>query len=285
MAGIVQLRGDDRTDFWCGHSSRLRRVVAICALIVFAGCGPQGDIVDPQPAVGWKPILSAAQVAIVRQTFPEFQPELYQPGTDPLNRAALRPDNFAPARFFGPPRPQAFKLTPGGVRLETNGYDLPDIPLALPSTGTYFHPDLTSYTISLGPALHSPLDELQSRMRASRTHNGPIIVWDRRNGRLNPAEVDTVLTAVRESVALEFPEAAQLPISTCAVTIEPTIFFVRGSNRGDTWAGGLTENKNQLHVMYFYIDGNGLIQDWHNFLVSEGLNCFLNAAAHEEFVD
>ncbi len=249
------------------------------ALLILAGCAST-RIVDPVPGKDWGPILSEGQIATVRQTFSRFEPELYKPGTDPTNRLGLTPSNFSPAQFFGPARPQGSKLTPAGVRVETNGYDLPDISSPLADSGTYFHPDLAPYTIKLGPTSRSPLDELQDRMRISETHNGPVVEWDRRNGRLNPAEVDTLLTAVRDSVAREFPPAADVPISTCSVVMQPTIFFVKGSSSGDTWAGGLTHDDTELHVLYFYINGDGQMLDWHNFLISEGLNCFLIVTGH-----
>ena len=183
------------------------------------------------------------------------------------------------ALFFGPPRPQGMKPTSKEILLETNGFDGPQQPQLLPSAGTYFDRQGNQFTFELGQVTLNPLNDLESRMQVPLSPGAPVIVADRRIARLDPAEVAQILQSVQSSMAIKLPEVATVDLRRCEVVIEPSIFFVRGSNFGDTWAGGMTEdlgNANyRLHVMVFYISSERRVADWREYLVSEAINFFV----------
>lgn len=236
----------------------------------------------------WQPILSDGEVAIVRQTFPEFHAEIFASGFNPNGGAAYTPGNFSPALFFGVPLAEGMKPTPAGVMLETNGYDGSHVAELLPPKGTYFDRFRNPYEFELGSFVFDPLDQLEARMGVSRTPGAPRITVDRRKVRVDPSEVDRILLGVRQAIAQRFPEIAGVDPRRCEVVIEPTTFYATGTNYGDTWAGGMTRplgnGSYRLHVLVFYINGERHIFDWREFLVSEAINCYVSAIGRTDLV-
>ena len=116
-------------------------------------------------------------------------------------------------------------------------------------------------------------------MRFAQTPGAPIFTYDRRNARIDPSEVESILRAVQTAVATYLPAAAQVDVRQCEVVIEPSIFYMNSSNLGNLWAGGVTHDlgggRFRLRVMILYINGNGEVFDWRQFLVDEALNFFV----------
>lgn len=225
----------------------------------------------------WQPVLTDEQVTAVRSTFPEFQPELFLDGKVPAG--SFVPSNFAPAFFLGPPRPQGTRLTSRGVAIETNGFDLPDMPELLPASGTYFDRTLQPFSVNLGETTLSALNELEARMQVPFTSGGPVIRVDRRKVRLDVGEVESILFSVRDALALRFPQIADVDPRNAEIVIEPSIFYVRNSNLGDGWAGGLVTSvgggRYRIHVMVFYVSGQRRVADWREYLISEAINFYV----------
>jgi hypothetical protein len=253
------------------------RLLPLILLGLFGGCSNW----SPGPSGPLNPVMTSQQVATVRQTFPFFQPEEFTPGVNPSNPVKFTPNDFEPAQFFGPAQPQGMTPTPSGILLETNGYDLPDQPLLLGTTGTYF--DRVSgqpYQFSLGKIVRSPLNILEERMGVPDTPDAPTISIDLRNDRIDPAYVDNLLFTIRSQLAIAFPQIMDVDPRNCEVVIEPSVFYVHGSNYGNTWAGGLTEylggGRYRIHLEVFYISGGTrLITNWADYMVDEATNFYV----------
>ncbi len=222
------------------------------------------------------PLLSAQQIATVRETLPHFKPEQFAPGLNPLDAASFAPGNFMPAFFLGDPQSSGFVTTPLGLPVDLRGFDLPDQPMLIPSDGTYFDRQLNKYSFTLGAVDLVPLHNLESRMQLPLTLNPPTLTVDRRGARIDPNEIDRIMFAVKDSVAMRFPQAMNVDLSRCEIIIEPTIFYVTGTNFGNTWAGGaiheLGNGRYRIRVVVFYINGQRRVADWREFLVHEAIN-------------
>jgi hypothetical protein len=268
-----------------------RLLLTSLSLMLLAGCisrAPENPTISPRFA-RLQPILSDSEVAVVRQTFPAFQPELIAEGFNPNGGGQFTPQNFSPAVFFGPPNTRGMRQTDGGIFLETNGYDGASLVESLPPTGTYFDRLRTPYEFQLGPVELNPLNQLESRMKTSLTSNPPKILLDRRKARVDPADVDLIMYRVRDAVAMRLPAVASVEPRRCEVVIEPTIMYVLRSNFGDVWAGGMTVplgNGNfRIHVVLFYITGDRRVTDWREFLVSEAINCYVLAVGRSDLAE
>ncbi len=264
---------------------RQSRYVLSCLVLLFTsqsiGCGVGSDTELFVPsrinAPAWQPVLTDEQVTVVRNTFSEFQPELFLDGKVPAG--SFVPSNFTPAFFLGPPRAQGTRPTPRGVAIETNGFDLLDKPEFLSSTGTYFDRALQPFSVNLGETTLSPLNELEARMQVPFTTGAPVIRVDRRKVRLDVGEVESILFSVRDALALRFPQIADVDPRNAEIVIEPSIFYVRNSNLGDGWAGGLVTSigggRYRIHVMVFYVSGQRRVADWREYLISEAINFYV----------
>lgn len=266
----------------------LAALLGICSSLgTLIGCGlisggHGSGIVWPHPGPDWHPIFSAQEVATVRQTFPLYQPSLIAPGT-PLDSSQFTPDNFAPAMFFGPPNPRGLVPTPSGIQLETNGYD-EVVPPTLPASGTYFHLDGSQYTFTLQPITRSPLNILQGYMGVAQTQNAPTVTIDLTKTKVDPTYLDTLMLTLRSQYAMALPAIANVDPRNAEIVIEPTIFFVEGSDFGNTWAGGLTESlgggRYRIHLVVFYIAD--LNFNWADFLIDEALNFYVISAGRPD---
>jgi len=163
--------------------------------------------------------------------------------------------------------------------LETNGFDQATQSGLMPPQGTYFDRQGNSFTFELAAIVLDPLSDLESRMGYAPTFAGPKISVDQRQARLDAAEVDTILSGVQKAVAVYFPDAANVAPQLAEIVIAPSIFYVRGSNLGDTWAGGLTESlgsgRYRLTVVVFYIDGQRRVVQWSQYLAGEAINFYV----------
>ncbi len=254
-------------------------IIALVLIALLQGCSGASPIQESAVGHDWYSPLSASDLATIRQTFPDFMPELFAPGTDPLNRLALRPTNFRPARFFGEAVTMAAHTTTQGVELEFNGYDTTRTPDQIGASGTYFDPQRNPIPVQFGIVEVAPLNKIEARMNLPLTPGAPAVVYDRRDWRVRSEEVDRILVEVRDSLALRLPNVANVPLSTCRVTIRSSIFYVQGSNFGDTWAGGVTRTtsggKYHLEVSVFYISAQRLVTDWRAYLIDEAINFFV----------
>lgn len=275
------------------HAPRSGLYIAICVvlcgcLIALAGCGlssgSKSGIVQPQVTAAWQPIFSPQEIAVVRQTFPLFQPALIAPGT-PLDPTQFTPYNFAPGMFFGPPNPQGFVATPSGIQLETNGYDQL-VPTTLPGSGTYFDLNGKSYTFTLGTITRSPLNILQGYMGVPQTPNAPTITIDLTKSRVDPAYVDNLMFTLRSQYAMALPDIANVDPRNAQIVMEPTIFYVQGSTFGNTWAGGLLEHLGgssyKIHLEVFYIADQQRIFNWADFMIDEALNFYVSSVGRPD---
>jgi hypothetical protein len=262
---------------WWNPLAGALRVFPLIFIGALVGCSNW----SPGPSGPFAPILTAQQVAIVRQTFPFFQPEEFTPGVNLANPLSFTPNNFEPAQFFGPAHPQGMRPTPSGILLETNGYDSQEQPLLLPATGTYF--DEVSgqpYQFSLGMIVRSPQNLLEERLGVPLTPDAPTISIDLRKDRIDPAYVDSLLFTIRAQLAMALPQIMNVDPRRCEVVIEPTIFYVYGSNYGNTWSGGLTESiddgRYRLHLEAFYISKGGRrIANWADYMIDEATNFYV----------
>lgn len=102
---------------------------------------------------------------------------------------------------------------------------------------------------------------------------------DRRESRLDLNEVDRIMYDVRDAVATRLPQVANVDPRNAQIVLEPTIFYVRGSNFGDTWAGGATtplgNNAYRIRVLFFYINSQRRVMDWREFLIHEAINFYV----------
>jgi hypothetical protein len=181
-----------------------------------------------------------------------------------------------PALFLGGLVSAESVRTPLGLQVAPNGFDLSDQPMLLPSDGPYFDRQLNQYSFTLGTVDLIPLHNLEGRMHVPLTPNPPILTVDRRRLRIDPNEIDRIMFTVRDSVAMRFPQAMNVDLSRCDIIIEPTIFYITGTNFGNTWAGGAIEElgngRYRIRVSVFYINGQRRVADWREFLVHEAIN-------------
>ncbi len=196
----------------------MRAIVLALAISASACAGGAGGVEDEvviASCVG-KPIFTPEQVSKVREQFARFDPELYCAGADPRNLETLRPNNYAPARFFGQSRGQPPQVTGLGITYKTNGFDLVDIPFALPARIDYY--DITGQPFSVT----LPESESDRQIRVTAT------------------VIDKVFLDVKDELARQFPNAPemqQVSPATITATFESSVFFVPSH---DLWAGGLT---------------------------------------------
>lgn len=251
-------------------------VFILVTLLMLASCAGSGDPPQHTPLGHLEPILSTQQVAQVRSTFLDFSPELFDQGANPMDPATFIPGKFSPALFLGPTIPGAYVRTPLGLNVNLNGFDGPNQPMLLPASGTYFDRQLNAYSISLGQYDLVPLYNLENRMQLALTPNPPILTVDRRRLRIDPTEIDRIMFTVKDSVAMRFPQAMNVDLARCDIIIEPTIFYITGTNLGNTWAGGAIEElgngRYRIRVAVFYINGQRRVADWREFLVHEAIN-------------
>lgn len=253
---------------------------ALSACLILPGCGSIASSLDPPsipPPANWSPIMSQAQMDTVRQTFPNFISPKIAPGTD--LHGSLSPSNFAPAVFFGYSSGQNSLTTPMGVQLAANGYDGLDQPVLLPDHGTYYDSQNNPFTYQLGTLDLVPLNKLEERMHVPLTAGAPILTVNRRSGRVDPAEVDRILIAVRDAFLGYFGQTSTVDIRKCQISIEPSIFYVQGSNFGSGWAGASTQqvgnNNILIRLSVFYISGSSkVLVNWQMYLVDEAINFY-----------
>jgi hypothetical protein len=260
----------------------LAPLLGICSCsVAFFGCGPPSGsrpgIVRPEPGPNWQTIFAPQEIAVVRHVFPLYQPALIAPGT-PLNPTMFRPEDAAPAMFFGAPMPKGFLPTPSGIQLETNGYD-EVVPATLPAGGTYFHVDGTQFTFTLNPITRSPLNILQGYLGVAQTQNAPTITIDLTKTKVDPTFVDSLMFTLRSQYAMALPDIANVDPRNAEIVIEPTILFVEGSNFGNSWAGGVTEplggGRYRIHLVLFYISDSHALVNWTDYLIDEALNFYV----------
>jgi len=262
-----------------------QNIAAICFLlssILLHSCaGGQGHIVDASPSSDWASILSSQQIAQVQESFPKFQPELFKPFTDVTNPDAFTPGNFSPALFFGKPVSSTAVQTPKGISVQTNGFDNNHGIQLLPATGTYFDRKGIPYTFELGIISRSPQNILEGYMGRPPTPNAPTVEVDLRMGAANLVYVDQLMYELRDQLSNALPDIAKVDPANCSIVIEPTIFYATNTNYGDGYAGGLTEslggNRYRLHVLAFYMSASSSPANWADFLVDEGLNCYVSS--------
>jgi hypothetical protein len=276
-------------EFAKGRQWHSTTILAGCIAVVLFLCScfmngdPRQGIIWPHPGPDWKPILSQSQIEIVRQTLPNFGPEVFAPGTDPTKENALTPFNFSPALFFGAPVPQGMRPTPLGIQVETNGYDGAPQPVVLPSQGTYFDRRLTPHQFTLPIIQRSPLNVLQGRMGLPLTPNAPVLSVNLTEGRVDLTEIDSAMLFIRDQLATLLPAVAGVDPRNYEIVIEPTIFYVAGTTIGNTWVGGLTEplggGRYRSDVLAFYmvfhLDGSTTMANWKDFLEDEAINFYV----------
>ncbi len=244
--------------------------------------GSQGTV-DRPSCTGCVPLLSAQEVAVVQQTFPEFQPEEFSPGTNPL-ASTLVPANFVPAEFFGQPDPASAEHTPQlGISVLTNGYDASQYLAQVGPAGTYFTRSSVPQQFTLGTIYRSPLDLLQQRMGLPQTPSAPTVAIDLSDGRVDLSKIDQDMTFIRDQESQVLPAIANVNPANAEIEIEPTIFYAYGTNDGDLWVGGLTSQQPdgsyliQLSRFYITFDSQGdmIISNWEDFLVDEATNFYV----------
>jgi len=276
-----KVRGVSRTVF----------AVLLFSLVAIFACQQGNEFPTPQQVRGlnWQPVLTSAEVALIRQAIPPFEPERFAEGSSTLTAGVLTPENFAPAVFWGYARPRGMRTSQSGIMIETNGFDADDLPTRLPSQVTYIDRNHQQYQITLGLLDLNPLHNLERRMGGSLTLNPPALVVDQRVPRASMEEIEDIVLRVQSAVSLRLPQVASIQPRACEVVVEPTIFYVTGSNYGDTWAGGRTEslggNRYRLHVEFFYINSQRAFADWRQFLVHETINCFVFAVGRPDLAD
>lgn len=265
----------------CFSARSVRSLFCLTLALALASC--QGNkFVVPKPDASWQPAMTAGQIAVVQSVFPNFQPELFKPGTDPNKRTSLRPSNFQPAMFFGPASTQSSAFTTtAGIEVEARGFDLMSVPPVLPLTAPYFEPDGTPYNLDFRLQRISALNKIEDRLGKPLTSNGPLIQYDPKNWQVSGDEIDRILTEVQSALAVHLPAVQNVPLRNCRIVIEPTIFFFTGSNYGTTWAVGLTRDPSggvyTLHLTLFYVNGVRVQNDWRRVLIDEGINFFVIA--------
>lgn len=238
----------------------------------------------PDPAASWNPALTNAEIAIIRQQFPSFVPELFAPGTDPTKRASLNVNNFAPAEFFGPANPQGFKATPYGIPLETNGYDQ-SVPASLPSSGTYIGPTGANIPFTLGPTSEYPLNYLEGHVGTTlHNPNGSPVSIDLSKTRVDPSYVDALMLELRDQFASVYPPIANIDPRSCRIVIESAVFFEHiGSNAPaitDGYTSGIGGNPGPItiHVALFYLTADGHVYNWADSLIVQAVQFYMAAA-------
>ncbi len=268
--------------FWILKSAAVV-VLAGLTLASCAGVVPMKMTLS-DPAPNWQPALTNTEIAIVRQQFPSFVPELFAPGTSPTNRATLTSDNFAPAEFFGPANPQGFKATPYGIPLETNGYDQ-SVPVSLPSSGTYIGPTGANIPFTLGLITEYPLNYLEGHVGTMlHSPNGSPLTIDLSKTRVDPSYVDTLMLELQTQFATIDSRIGNVDPRSCNIVIEPTVFFEHiGSNSAavtDGYTSGIGGNPGPftIHVALFYITAEGRVYNWADSLIAQAAQFYTSAA-------
>lgn len=228
-------------------------------------------------------MLSPQQIAIVQKTFPNFRPEEFSQGTNPLT-ATLVPSNFVPARFFGLPNPASPESTPTlGIHVLTNGYDGVQYAAHLGPTGIYFSRSYVAKQFTLSTVQRSPLNILQQRMGVPQTPDAPTVSIDLSAGRVDLSTIDQDMMFIRDQEAQALPAIANVNPTNAEIEIEPSIFYAYGTNHGDIWVGGLTSRQPDgsylIQLARFYIafdsKGNMSIVNWEDYLVDEATNFYV----------
>jgi len=255
-----------------------------CNLLACASSSP-----EVATGVDWVVVLTMEQISRVRETFPDYEPPKASPAARLSNPAQLTRYSYQPARFFKAPSPTGYRLiSKFGLRVENNGYECP--PNLLKRTGTYFSLQGSAVPFELRQTKFDPRNSLRGRMGVPplQTHSSPIIASDYAMACADLEEIENVIAKTKEAIAAEFPETALVQESDLQITIEPTIFWVAGSNFGDTWAGGATKkdgSQYQIRVILFYVSQTDFrIADWREFLVWEMTNYYLLKIGRPEFV-
>lgn len=264
----------------CPLALRFCCFIGVVSVLTMNSCVHSTAIVDSKADASWQSNMTSAQIAVVRSAFPDFQPELFKPGTDPNDRSKLGVSNFQPARFFGPGNQQSqLTTTPAGIIVETLGFDVMMVPPALPLNPPYYDPSGALYNLDLRLQRVSALHKIEERLGMPPSSSGPWIEYDPTGWQVSTVEIDRILSEVRNSIAIQLPQVQNVPLSRCQVRIEPTIFWVQNSNFGNTWAGGLTRSlpggHYRLHLALFYVNGQRVQNDWRRLLIDEGINCLV----------
>lgn len=252
--------------------------------VTLSSCAVTG-IVFPKPGPSWTPTLSPADIAVVRQAFPLFLPAYIAPGFSPCNESSLLPSNFAPAEFFGLPSPQGMKPTLMGLMVESNGYDSLSTPPELPSSVTYFDCSGNPVQVFLSSVSWAPLNLIQQKLGMPQTSGAATIDIDLREARVSFEEIDALFQFVQQQLSIALPQVASVDPRNCSIIIQPTMFYVMGSQDGNTWAGGVTQDagdgKYLVRVLEYHMNqkaGNVLIvSNWKKYLLFESMNYYLEA--------
>jgi hypothetical protein len=251
----------------------------LSSVLLHSCAAGQGRIVDASPSSDWAPILTSQQIAQVQESFSQFQPELFKPFTDVTNPDSFTPEDFSPALFFGKPIPSTVVQTPKGISVQTNGFHNNHGIKLLPATGTYFDRNGTPYTFELGIISRSPQNILERYMGRPLTPNAPTVEIDLRMGSVDLAYLEQLMYELRDQLSSALPDIAKVDPANCSIVIEPSIFYATNTNYGDSYAGGLTEslggNRYRLHVLAFYMSASSAPANWADYLVDEGLNCYV----------
>ena len=251
----------------------------LSSILLHSCAAGQGRMVDASPSSDWAPILTSQQIARVQESFPQFQPETFKPFTDVTNPDSFTPEDFSPALFFGKPIPSAVVQTPKGISVQTNGFDNNHGIKLLPATGTYFDRNGTPYTFELGIISRSPQNILERYMGRPQTPNAPTVEIDLRMGSVDLAYLEQLMYELRDQLSSALPDIAQVDPANCSNVIEPSILYATNTDYGESYARGLTEslgeNRYRLHVLAFYMSVSSSPADWADYLVDEGLNCYV----------
>lgn len=177
------------------------------------------------------------------------------------------------------------KPTPGGIMVETNGFDSPGMVSPLLFQGTYFDCAGNPFTYSLSAVSWSPLNLYQSQDGIQQTAGAATETVDLTEGRVSLTEIDSTLHFVQQQLAIAIPAVANVDEHNVEIVIEPTLFYVTNTSNGNVWAGGMTENlgggKFRIHVAMFYmhqpVNGVQNVINWKDDLVFEAMNFYLES--------
>jgi hypothetical protein len=254
--------------------------------MVVGSCGYSGSgVVAPQVGSNWSPTISGADLAIVQQVFPLYLPTMVSPGTSLCGSGPFLPTNVSPSSFFGAGQSEDMKPTPGGIMVQTNGFDSPNVATPLPSEGTYFDCSDQPFIFNLDVVSPSPLNLYQAQDGIAQTPGAAAESVDLNEGTVSLAEIDSTLQFVKQQLAIALPAVAGVDEHNVEIVIEPTIFYVTDTNFGNTWAGGMTQSlgggKYRIHVVVFFmyqpVNGNYTVANWKDYLIFEAMNFYLES--------
>ena len=243
----------------------------------------------PPPPPSFSAALTSTAISAIRQEFPQFSPEMFTPGTNPMDRGALTPDNFYPARFFGPATNSSTQTTPGGLILSAQGFDQ-SIPATLPPTGTYIGPDGTQLPFALGPTTLSPVDMYLEDAGAAPVASAPTITIDSSQIQVTPEQVDSLMLTLRTQFATVEPKIANVNPAGLEIIIEPTIMNVQIGSNAPAWSDGYcstiggNRTNPKIYLTNFYITASGKVYNWQYSLIDQAMEYYFEAVGEGAIV-